>query len=94
MFDILLNREHVIVDQLDIYSQVGRAVAHDEVIPFTVKNKQLHVLEQTSYIEGSRIRLDFVKVNLCWPTGTSTLIYISFTTCTANLCSTFQGCML
>ena len=64
VFDILLNGEHVIVDQLDIYNEVGRGVAHDEVIPFTVKNKQLHVLDQKSYIENSRVRVDFIKVRV------------------------------
>ena len=63
VFDVLLNKDHVIVDQLDIYNKVGRGVAHDEVIPFSVKNKKLHVSDQISVIENGKIVVDFVKVH-------------------------------
>ena len=62
VFDVLLNGDHIIVDQLDIYSQVGRGVAHNEIIPFTVKGKRLRVSEQSSVIESSKIRVEFAKV--------------------------------
>lgn len=47
---------------LDIFAQVGRAVAHDEIIPFKVKNKKLIVNGKKSDIEGSTISLTLVKV--------------------------------
>lgn len=63
VFDVLLNRDHVIVDQLDIYDKVGRGVAHDEVISFTVKNKKLYVSDQVSVIENGKLPVEFVKVD-------------------------------
>ena len=62
MFDVLLNNQHIVVDQLDIYHQVGRATAHDEIVPFSIKGKRLHVSGQVSVLEGSKLRVDFVKV--------------------------------
>lgn len=42
VFDVMLNGEHTIISDLDIYDKVGRGVAHDEYIPFTIsKGKKL-----------------------------------------------------
>ena len=38
MFDGAVNGEHTIVHELDIFSKVGRGVAHDEIIPFSIRN--------------------------------------------------------
>lgn len=38
VFDVVLNGEHTIVSDLDIFDKVGRGVAHDEYIPFTISN--------------------------------------------------------
>nr|CAI5825916.1 unnamed protein product [Callosobruchus analis] len=36
VFDVVLNGEHTIVSDLDIFEKVGRGVAHDEYIPFKI----------------------------------------------------------
>ena len=51
-----------IVENLDIFGKVGRAVAHDEIIPFRVKNKKLIVNGRKDDIEESSVSLTLVKV--------------------------------
>ena len=68
VFDIMLNGEHIIVQGLDIYDQVGRGTAHDEIIPFTVKNGELKVGGDISSIEGGKVGVSFVKVSW-WKTS-------------------------
>lgn len=41
VFDVLLNGEHIVVSDLDIFDKVGRGVAHDEYIPFTILSGKL-----------------------------------------------------
>lgn len=60
IFNVVLNKEHGIVHDLDIYAKVGRGVALDVVVPFNVKSNKLFVNGQQSYHTG-KIRLDFVK---------------------------------
>lgn len=36
VFDVVLNGDHTIVSDLDIFERVGRGVAHDEYIPFKI----------------------------------------------------------
>lgn len=36
VFDVVLNGDHTIVSDLDIFEKVGRGVAHDEHIPFKI----------------------------------------------------------
>ena len=43
VFDVVLNNDHSIVSDLDIYSNVGHGVAHDEMIPFTIADGMLKV---------------------------------------------------
>lgn len=57
-----LNGEHNVVEGLDIFHKVGRAVAHDEIIPFKVKNRRLIVNKEKSEIHGNVVPLTFVKV--------------------------------
>ncbi|CAG0918247.1 unnamed protein product [Notodromas monacha] len=61
LFDVVLNREHVIVSDLDIYSKVGRGVAHDEIIPFKIRDNLLMVNDEVSMVSNGRIRVDFIK---------------------------------
>lgn len=63
VFDIMLNNEHVVVKQLDIYGQVGKAAAHDEIIYFTVSRGRLYYKEEESEVKRSTIRLEFIKGN-------------------------------
>lgn len=37
VFDIVLNGDHTIVSDLDIFDKVGKGVAHDEYIPFRIQ---------------------------------------------------------
>ena len=62
VFDVQLNGMHTIVESLDIFSKVGRGVAHDEIIPFTVKKGEIAVNGEKSPLESSRMRVEFVKV--------------------------------
>jgi hypothetical protein len=47
---------------LDIFERVGRGIAHDEYIPFSVVNGKLHCNEEESDIRGGKIRVEFIKV--------------------------------
>ncbi|XP_030555640.1 malectin-A [Drosophila novamexicana] len=65
VFDVLLNRKHTVVKQLDIYNQVGRGSAHDEIVYFKIINGRLHYEYEgeieTSDVRNGRLRLDFIK---------------------------------
>uniref|UniRef100_T1IK58 Malectin domain-containing protein n=1 Tax=Strigamia maritima TaxID=126957 RepID=T1IK58_STRMM len=60
IFSISLNNEHTVVSDLDIFEKVGRSVAHDEHVPFTIQNGKLKVNGEESNFVG-RLRLDFIK---------------------------------
>ena len=57
-----LNGEHTVVENLDIYNKVGRGVAHDEIVPFSVRNGKLKVNGETSKING-KVSVEFIKVS-------------------------------
>ncbi|XP_017859194.1 PREDICTED: malectin [Drosophila arizonae] len=65
VFDVLLNRKHTVVKQLDIYNQVGRGSAHDEIVYFKIINGRMHYEYEgeieTSDVRNGRLRLDFIK---------------------------------
>ncbi|KAF5304164.1 hypothetical protein FQR65_LT08057 [Abscondita terminalis] len=61
VFDVVLNGDHTIVSDLDIFEKVGRGVAHDEYIPFVVSKGRLIVNGEESEIRGGRIRVEFIK---------------------------------
>lgn len=66
VFDVLLNDVHSIVTDLDIYSQVGHATAHDEYIPFTISRGKLFLKEGggVSEVRNGRLKVSFVKGQL------------------------------
>lgn len=66
MFDVTLNGEHTVVENLDIYNKVGRGVAHDEIVPFSVRNGKLKVNGETSKING-KVSVEFIKVYYYYP---------------------------
>jgi len=68
VFDVVLNGEHTIVSELDIFGRVGRGVAHDEVVPFSIKGGKLRVSGEQSQIDGKKISLEFVKVSFLFST--------------------------
>jgi len=52
---------HPVIQGLDIYEKVGRAVAHDEYIAFAIKDNKLLVNDQALPFAGS-IYVEFIKV--------------------------------
>lgn len=61
VFDIVLNGDHQIVSDLDIYAQVGKGIAHDEYIYFSVSRNRLYYKEEESEIRGGKVRVEFIK---------------------------------
>lgn len=61
VFDIVLNGDHQIVSDLDIFSQVGKGNAHDEYIYFSVSRNRLYYKEEESEIRGGKVRVEFIK---------------------------------
>uniref|UniRef100_A0A6B2EB56 Putative malectin-b n=1 Tax=Phlebotomus kandelakii TaxID=1109342 RepID=A0A6B2EB56_9DIPT len=61
VFDVVLNGEHTVVSDLDIFQQVGRGTAHDEHIYFSVSRDRLYFKEDESEIRDNRIRVEFIK---------------------------------
>ena len=51
----------IVVQQLDIYDKVGKGVAHDEYIPFTVNKGQILVGQELIRFPGN-LHVEFVKV--------------------------------
>lgn len=71
VFDVVLNGQHVVVPQLDIYDKVGFGSAHDEYIEFTVDGITLYWRGEISEIKGNLVRVDFIKVCLFYKTKIS-----------------------
>ncbi|KAL3268077.1 hypothetical protein HHI36_007206 [Cryptolaemus montrouzieri] len=63
VFDVILNGEHTVVADLDIFEKVGRGFAHDEYIPFKISAGRLIYNEEESDIRGGKIRVEFIKGN-------------------------------
>ncbi|CAF1608980.1 unnamed protein product [Adineta ricciae] len=62
VFQVLLDDEHSIIDELDIFSKVGRLTAHDEYIPFQIKNGRLVVKGRSSSYSG-KLRVTFQRLD-------------------------------
>ena len=64
VFDVFLNDKHLVVSNLDIFNKVGRGVAHDEYIPFSINDGMLHVNGQTSPLSlDGKFSINFAKVS-------------------------------
>lgn len=61
VFDIVLNGDHGVLSDLDIFSQVGKGTAHDEYIYFSVSRNRLYYKEEESEIRGGKVRIEFIK---------------------------------
>lgn len=61
VFDVILNGDHTVVADLDIFSLVGRGTAHDEYIYFSISRGKLYYKEEESDIRGGKIRIEFIK---------------------------------
>lgn len=62
VFDIQLNGEHVVVHELDIFAAAGLGIAHDELVPFSVKSGALRVGQESSSFDGL-LKIEFLKRN-------------------------------
>jgi hypothetical protein len=62
VFDVYVNGI-LAVKQLDIYDKVGKGVAHDEYVPFTINKGQILVDTQLSRFPGN-LHVEFVKVRI------------------------------
>ena len=62
VFDVVLNRQHLVVPNLDIFAKVGGAAAHDEIVTFSVEKGQLLVGGETSDF-GGVLSVEFAKVH-------------------------------
>lgn len=62
VFDVVMNGDLTVVPALDIFSRVGRGVAHDEYVPFMIAANTLIVGGQESILRGNKVRVDFLKV--------------------------------
>lgn len=61
VFDVVLNGDHTVIADLDIFQQVGKGTAHDEYILFTISRGRLYYKEEESEIRGGKIRIEFIK---------------------------------
>lgn len=61
VFDVVLNGEHTAVSDLDIFQQVGKGVAHDEYVYYTISRGKLFYKEEESEIRGGKVRVEFIK---------------------------------
>lgn len=61
VFDVVLNAEHTVISDLDIYQQVGKGVAHDEYVYYTISRGKLFYKEEESEIRGGKVRVEFIK---------------------------------
>lgn len=66
---MVLNEEHVVAENLDIFYKVGLGAAHDELITFNVKGSRLCLpveaapsARRCSEIYDNRVPVKFVKV--------------------------------
>lgn len=55
------------ISDLDIFSSVGKAAAHDVVLPFSIRDGQLSVEGETSDFDGT-LSVEFAKVTN-WSSG-------------------------
>ncbi|XP_037927472.1 malectin-A [Teleopsis dalmanni] len=63
IFDVVLNKRHTVVNELDIFHQVGRGTAHEEYAYFTIKGSHLYYKDEVSDVRNNIVRLDFIKSN-------------------------------
>ncbi|XP_063716183.1 malectin-A-like [Symsagittifera roscoffensis] len=62
VFNIVLNDQHMVVRDLDIFDKVGLGRAHDEIIPFTIRNGKLVVINEASTFNNV-LKITFVKTH-------------------------------
>lgn len=61
VFDVVLNGDHTVVSDLDIFALVGRGTAHDEYVYFSISGGKLFYKEEESEIRGGKVLIEFIK---------------------------------
>jgi hypothetical protein len=61
VFDVSLNNV-IVVKDLDIFERVGRGIAHDEKVPFQVRQNKIIINGKSQAFEN-KILVEFLKVN-------------------------------
>lgn len=61
VFDVVLNGDLTVSSDLDIYEKVGRGVAHDEYVEFSIQNNKILYQGEESEIRAGQIRVEFIK---------------------------------
>ena len=74
VFDVNLN-DLVGISDLDIFASVGKAAAHDVVLPFSIKDGQLNIGGETSDFDGT-LSVEFAKVTANWSSGHIIILYM------------------
>ena len=58
---MVLNGDLTVNSDLDIFEKVGRGVAHDEYVEFSVENNKIIYQGEESEISAGKIRVEFIK---------------------------------
>ena len=72
VFDIVLNGDLTVVSDLDIFEKVGRGVAHDEYVEFSVEDNRIIYQAETTNLSTDQNnnkptdRLAPDTVQMCW----------------------------
>ncbi|XP_064120792.1 malectin-A-like [Macrobrachium nipponense] len=61
VFDVVLNGGMKVLPGLDIFSRVGRGVACDEHVPFTIVGNSVFVAGRESVLRSNTLRVEFAK---------------------------------
>jgi len=61
VFDVVLNGDLTVSSDLDIFEKVGRGVAHDEYIEFSIEGNTILYQGEESEISAGKIRVEFIK---------------------------------
>lgn len=51
-----------VIENLDIFDKVGKGVAHDEYIQFSIKDNAFVYNNMESFINNGKIKVEFLKV--------------------------------
>ena len=51
-----------VIENLDIFDKVGQGVAHDEYVPFSVRDNVFVYNNMESFINNGKIKVEFNKV--------------------------------
>merc|ERR1719228_2585529 len=61
VFDVVLNGDLTIASDLDVYERVGRGVAHDEYVEFSVEDGKILYEGDETEIINRKMRVEFIK---------------------------------